>query len=39
MSWEAEVEERRRREALTAAMSGPDKVDRQHDCGKRRAIR
>ncbi len=34
MSWEAEVEELRRREALTEAMGGADKVERQHYYGK-----
>ncbi|HUJ75789.1 MAG TPA: carboxyl transferase domain-containing protein [bacterium] len=34
MSWEAEVEELRRREALGRAMGGPEKIKRQHDAGK-----
>jgi acetyl-CoA carboxylase carboxyltransferase component len=34
MSWEAEIEELRRREALARQMGGPDKVKRQHDGGK-----
>ena len=34
MSWEKEVEEVRRREALAKRMGGPDKVKRQHDGGK-----
>jgi acetyl-CoA carboxylase carboxyltransferase component len=34
MSWESEIEELRRREALARQMGGPDKVKRQHDGGK-----
>jgi acetyl-CoA carboxylase carboxyltransferase component len=34
MSWEADIEELRRREALAREMGGPDKVKRQHDGGK-----
>jgi propionyl-CoA carboxylase beta chain len=34
MSWEAEIEELRRREALTEARGGADKVERQHYDGK-----
>src|SRR5512139_967898 len=34
MSWEKEVEEIRRREALAQKMGGPEKVKRQHDGGK-----
>ena len=34
MSWEADIEELRRREALARQMGGPDKVKRQHDGGK-----
>jgi acetyl-CoA carboxylase carboxyltransferase component len=34
MSWEKEVEELRRREALARRMGGPEKVKRQHDGGK-----
>lgn len=34
MSWEPEVEELRRREALADRMGGEDKVDRQHHFGK-----
>ena len=34
MSWEPEIEELRRREALARQMGGPDKVKRQHDGGK-----
>jgi acetyl-CoA carboxylase carboxyltransferase component len=34
MSWEKEVEELRRREALAQKMGGADKVKRQHDGGK-----
>ncbi|MBM3569942.1 MAG: methylmalonyl-CoA carboxyltransferase [Alphaproteobacteria bacterium] len=34
MSWQAEIEELRRREALARQMGGPDKVKRQHDGGK-----
>lgn len=34
MSWEAEIEELRRREALARALGGPDKVRRQHEGGR-----
>ena len=34
MTWEAEVEELRRREELARRMGGPDKVERQHASGK-----
>jgi acetyl-CoA carboxylase carboxyltransferase component len=34
MSWEAEIEELRRREALARQMGGADKVKRQHEGGK-----
>ena len=34
MSWEADIEELRRREALARQMGGADKVRRQHDGGK-----
>jgi acetyl-CoA carboxylase carboxyltransferase component len=34
MSWEAEIEELRRREALAQQMGGADKIKRQHDGGK-----
>ncbi len=34
MSWEKEIEELRRREALAKKMGGPEKVKRQHDGGK-----
>ncbi len=34
MSWEKEVDELRRREALAKRMGGADKVKRQHDGGK-----
>lgn len=34
MSWEPEVEELRRREALARELGGPDKVRRQHEAGK-----
>ena len=34
LSWEAELEELRRREALAEQMGGPDKVARQHGRGK-----
>jgi acetyl-CoA carboxylase carboxyltransferase component len=34
MSWEAEVEELRRREELARAMGGPEKVERQHAAGR-----
>ncbi|QUL37869.1 acyl-CoA carboxylase subunit beta [Erythrobacter sp. JK5] len=34
MSWQAELEELRQREALAEEMGGPDKVARQHSRGK-----
>ncbi len=34
MSWEAEIEELRRREAFAKQMGGAEKVKRQHDGGK-----
>ena len=34
MSWQAEIDELRRREELAKRMGGPDKVQRQHDGGK-----
>ena len=34
MSWESEIEELRRREALARHMGGADKVKRQHDAGR-----
>jgi len=34
MSWERDIEELRRREALAKQMGGPEKVKRQHDGGK-----
>lgn len=34
MSWEDQIEELRRREALAEAMGGADKVERQHHFGK-----
>ena len=34
MSWEAEIDELRRREELARRMGGPEKVERQHDHGK-----
>ncbi len=34
MSWEADIEELRRRDALARQMGGPDKVKRQHDAGR-----
>jgi acetyl-CoA carboxylase carboxyltransferase component len=34
MSWEPELEELRRREAMAREMGGPDKVKRQHDGGR-----
>jgi acetyl-CoA carboxylase carboxyltransferase component len=34
MSWESDIEELRRREALARQMGGPDKVKRQHDAGR-----
>ena len=34
MSWQPEIDELRRREALARRMGGPDKIKRQHDGGK-----
>lgn len=34
MSWEADIEELRHREALARQMGGPDKIKRQHDAGR-----
>src|SRR5712672_3685929 len=34
MSWETDIEELRRREALARQMGGPDKVKRHHDAGR-----
>jgi acetyl-CoA carboxylase carboxyltransferase component len=34
VSWEADIEELRRREALARLMGGADKVKRQHDAGR-----
>lgn len=34
MTWTAELEELRRREAMAREMGGPDKVKRQHDGGR-----
>lgn len=34
MSWEPEIEELRRREALARRMGGPEKVERQHAAGR-----
>jgi acetyl-CoA carboxylase carboxyltransferase component len=34
VSWDSDIEELRRREALAKAMGGPDKVKRQHDAGR-----
>ena len=34
MSWQPELDELARREALAAQMGGPDKVKRQHDAGR-----
>jgi acetyl-CoA carboxylase carboxyltransferase component len=34
VTWEAEIEELRRREELARRMGGPDKVERQHAAGK-----
>jgi acetyl-CoA carboxylase carboxyltransferase component len=34
MSWEDDIEELRRREALAREMGGPEKVKRQHDAGR-----
>ena len=34
MSWENEIDELRRRQALAREMGGPEKVKRQHDAGK-----
>ncbi len=34
MSWEKEIEDLRRREALAHGMGGPEKIKRQHDAGR-----
>ena len=34
MSWEKEVEELQRREALAKAMGGEERIQRQHDNGR-----
>lgn len=34
MSWQAEIDELRRRQALARKMGGPEKVKRHHDAGK-----
>ena len=34
MSWQPEIDELRRREAMGQRMGGPDKIKRQHDGGK-----
>jgi acetyl-CoA carboxylase carboxyltransferase component len=34
VSWEAELEELRRREALARGMGGPDRIERQHAAGR-----
>lgn len=34
MSWEKEIEELRRREAMAHEMGGPEKIKRQHDAGR-----
>ncbi|HWS75140.1 MAG TPA: methylmalonyl-CoA carboxyltransferase, partial [Quisquiliibacterium sp.] len=34
MSWQPELDELARREALAREMGGPDKVKRQHDGGR-----
>src|SRR3712207_9210399 len=34
MSWQPELDELARREALARAMGGPDKVRRQHEAGR-----
>ena len=34
MSWQPEIDELRRREAMARRMGGPDKIKRQHDGGK-----
>ena len=34
MSWQPEIDELRRREALARQMGGPEKIERQHDGGK-----
>jgi acetyl-CoA carboxylase carboxyltransferase component len=34
LSWESDIEELRRREALARQMGGPDKVKRQHEAGR-----
>ena len=34
MSWQPEMDELRRRQAMTKEMGGADKVKRQHDGGR-----
>ena len=34
MSWEPEVEELRRRQALARRMGGPENIERQHKAGR-----
>ena len=34
MSWEADIEELRRREKMARRMGGPEKIKRQHDAGR-----
>ena len=34
MSWEKEVEELKRRRALSEGLGGPDKIKRQRDAGR-----
>ncbi|MCW5748264.1 MAG: methylmalonyl-CoA carboxyltransferase, partial [Alphaproteobacteria bacterium] len=34
MTWQPEIDELRRREAMARRMGGPDKIKRQHDGGK-----
>ncbi|MCW5749036.1 MAG: methylmalonyl-CoA carboxyltransferase, partial [Alphaproteobacteria bacterium] len=34
MTWQPELDELKRRQALVARMGGPDKVKRQHDGGR-----
>ena len=34
MTWQPEIEELKRRQAMAEAMGGPDKVKRQHDGGR-----
>jgi hypothetical protein len=36
MSWQKEVDELRRREALAKQMGGPEKIKRQRDAGRMR---